>query len=193
MPTTNWRSELRLTADVAANDLPITARVPSHDHPFVIVLLGDFRGTAGDAPRGQSGPLADRHLLDIDRDNLDDVLARFNVCWEGTLEGLPGQTLAKMPVQLVFRAFDDFHPDRMAEQLLPLRALVDMRRALEDPRRFEAVAAEVMSWAQQIPAEAPPEVTVEPSESSESHFGPQRHRSGSHVEQSLVWRFTAIS
>ena len=98
--------------------------------------------------RGQTGPLVNRRLLDIDRDNFDDVLARFDVRWEATLEGLPGQPAGVLPVRLALQALEDFHPDQIVAQLMPLRALVDMRRGLEDPAHFEAVAAEVLQWAQ---------------------------------------------
>ena len=46
---------------------------------------------------------------------------------------------------------------------MPLRALVDMRRGLEDPAHFEAAAAEVLQWAQQPMADTPPRPPVESS------------------------------
>jgi len=164
MTKTNWQYAARLTADINAAEQPAAADELSDDRPFVIVVLGDFRSAADDGPPGQTGSLANRRLLDIDRDNFDEVLARFNVRWEATLGDLPGQPQAEIPVQLALRALEDFHPDRIVAQLLPLRALLETRRGLEDPSHFEAVAAEVMHWAQPTAADAPPRSAVEASE-----------------------------
>jgi len=155
MPRINGRSETRLTVDITERNQTADATELSDDRPFVIVVLGDFHGAAEGVLPGLTGPQANRQLIDIDRDNFDDVLAHFGVRWGGMLEGLPGQPQARMPVQLAFRSQDDFHPDRIAEQLAPLRSLVEMRRALEDPTRFDAVAAEVRLWAQPTATEDP--------------------------------------
>ena len=128
MPKTNWRSEVQLTADVHTAEQSAAGEETRDDRPFVIVVLGDFRGLADDGPPGQTGPLANRRLLNIDRDNFDDVLARFDVRWEATLEGLPGQPAVAMPVRPALRALEAFHPDQIIAQLMPLLVLVDMRR-----------------------------------------------------------------
>jgi type VI secretion system protein ImpC len=163
MATTNWRSEVRLTADIDAAEQPAGEKL-SDERPFVMVVLGDFRGIAVGLPPDQTGPLRNRRLLDIDRDNFDAILARFNVRWEAMLGGLPGQSEAGMPAQFALRELDDFHPDRLVEQLMPLRSLIETRRGLESPSQFEAVAAEVMRWAQPTSADTPRTPDVAPSE-----------------------------
>src|SRR5262249_46192259 len=110
MPKPSWRSEVQLTADISAAEQPAAAAERSDDQPFLIVVLGDFRGSADGGPPGQTGPLANRRLLDVDRDNFDDVLAHFDVRWEATLRGLPGQPAVEMPAQLALRTLEDFHP-----------------------------------------------------------------------------------
>ncbi len=174
MPKKDWRSEVRLTGDMDAEDQPEREEERDEDQPFIIAILGDFRATPDDAPPRQSGPIGDRKLLEIDRDNFDEILARFNVHWQGVLEGVPGQASGKIPVQLAFRELDDFTPDRMVRQILPLRLLLETRRALDDPARFNAVAAEVATWgrvsastaagAEQSRPAAPPPVDVDASE-----------------------------
>ena len=37
-----------------------------------------------------------------------------------------------MAVDLTFKSMDDFHPERVAEQIAPLRKLVEARRRLSD-------------------------------------------------------------
>jgi type VI secretion system protein ImpB len=140
MPTSKWQSEVRLTTDIEAAEQPATEE-RSSDRPFVIVVLGDFLGTTDAVPRDDMGPLHNRQPLDIDRDNVDAVLAGLGVRWEAMLGGLPGQSEAGIPAQLPLRALEDFHPDRIVEQLIPLWSLIETRRALEDPSRFENVAA----------------------------------------------------
>jgi type VI secretion system protein ImpC len=158
MATTNWRSEVRLTADLEAAEQTAAERL-SDERPFIIVVLGDFHGTTDSVAPDQVSP-----LLDIDRDNVDAVLARFNVRWEAMLGALPGQPESGIPAQLALRELDDFHPDRLVEQLVPLRSLVETRRGLESPSQFEVVAAEVMRWAQPTSADARRTPAVEPSE-----------------------------
>jgi type VI secretion system protein ImpC len=163
MPTSKWQSKVRLTTDLEAVEQPATEE-PSNDRPFVIVVLGDFLGTADGVPRDHMGPLHNRQLLDIDRDNFDAILAGFGVRWDAMLEGLLRHPEARIPAQLPLRALEDFHPDRIVEQLMPLRSLIETRRGLEDPSRFEDVAAEVVKWAQPTSADAPPPPAMEPPE-----------------------------
>jgi hypothetical protein len=47
---------------------------------------------------------------------------------------------------------------------MPLRSLIETRQGLEDPSRFEDVAAEVVKWAQPTSADAPPPPAMEPPE-----------------------------
>ena len=89
MPTSKGQSEVRLTTDLEAAEQSATEE-PSNDRPFVIVVLGDFLGTADGVPRDHIGPLHNRQLLDIDRDNFDAILAGFRVRWEAMLGGLLG-------------------------------------------------------------------------------------------------------
>jgi hypothetical protein len=112
MTTINWRSEVRLTTNIEAAEHS-AAEEPSNQRPFVIVVLGDFRGTANGVPRDHMTPLHNRRVLDIDRDNFDAILARLGVRWEATLGGLPGQGEAGVTAQLALNTLDDFHPGRM--------------------------------------------------------------------------------
>ncbi len=151
MAKTDWRTEVRLTADVRSNERPARER-ESGERPFVIVVLGDFAGvTEAGSPATTSTP---RHLVEVDRDNVDALLPRFDVLWRGELQSAAGAAPAPLPVQYTVREFDDFHPDRIVARVEPLRVLLETRRALQDPARFEDVAAEVMRWAG-VPSAAP--------------------------------------
>ena len=107
--------------------------------PFRILVLGDWTAY------GEKKPLADRRPIEIDRDNFDDVLSRF----APKLTDLDGQ-------QLTFRSLDDFHPDRIFEQLPTFTRLRDLRRSLLSTDEFDRAAGEVRSWFKvDEPASAP--------------------------------------
>ncbi len=108
------------------------AAVLDAETPFRILLLGDFTGRAN---RGlcETGPaLARRPTLRVDRDNLDDVLARL----------APSLELGPH-VRLNFRALEDFHPDRLYATLEVFRRLRATREKLADAATFGAAAAEL--------------------------------------------------
>lgn len=98
--------------DVAEEPLEIAT--PEPETPFRILVAGDFSGGAG----------RDRRPIEIDRDNFDEVMAR--VAPELRLPFGGGEVL------LAFREMEDFHPDRLFENLAPFQALRDLRGRIED-------------------------------------------------------------
>ncbi len=110
------------------------------DPPFRILLLGDYSGrvnlaNSSDSVIPESKPIA------IDRDNFEDVMKKLNVSLRLRLTGESGHNL-----QLSFRELDDFHPDRIFEQLEVFSDLRDLRKRLLDENRFDEAAKEVRSW-----------------------------------------------
>jgi type VI secretion system protein ImpB len=96
--------------------------------PFVLGVMGDF---AGDATK-PSRPLRERKFTQIDRDNFNDVLSSMNpglnLRVENTLKG-DGTEFA---VNLAFNTIEDFEPARVAQQIEPLRKLLQTRNELRD-------------------------------------------------------------
>jgi type VI secretion system protein ImpB len=96
--------------------------------PFVVGVLGDFSGN----PTEPLKPLRDRKFIQIDRDNINDVMARMtpglNLRVENTLKG----DGSEMAVNLKFRSMDDFEPANVVKQVDPLRKLLDTRDKLRD-------------------------------------------------------------
>jgi type VI secretion system protein ImpB len=96
--------------------------------PFVVGVLGDFSGN----PTKPLAPLKDRKFIQIDRDNLNEVMARMtpglNLRVENTLKG----DGSEMAVQLQFQSMDDFEPARVIEQVPALRKLLETRNKLRD-------------------------------------------------------------
>jgi len=96
--------------------------------PFVMAVLGDFSGK----PTQPLKPLKDRKFIQIDRDNFNEVMARMTPGLEfrvaNTLKG-DGSELA---VKMQFNALEDFDPDRVVQQVEPLKKLLETRDKLRD-------------------------------------------------------------
>ena len=113
--------------------------------PMRIAILGDFSGRAN---RGlEAGPAK---LIQVDRDNLEEVLAKLDVRLERTIVAPGGE-----PVSIRFREIDDFHPDRLVPQVELFESLRGTRRRLLNAATFDAAAAEVRGWSG-APAAAKP-------------------------------------
>ncbi|HEX4939327.1 MAG TPA: type VI secretion system contractile sheath large subunit [Candidatus Kapabacteria bacterium] len=97
-----------------------------------VLILADFSGRAH---RGLNDAthLASRKIIEVDRDNLEEVFTQLNV----TLQ-LP---LADAPIR--FREFDDLHPDFIHERVPLFDQLRALKRRLNNPATFAAAAAEI--------------------------------------------------
>jgi type VI secretion system protein ImpB len=100
--------------------------------PCVMGVLGDFTGQ----PAEPLAKLKDRKFVDVNPDNFDDVLKSmrphlsFKVENKLSEESEPG----KLGVELTFESLDDFSPERVAQQVKPLREMLDLRTKLADLR-----------------------------------------------------------
>ena len=117
------KPRVHITYDVETEDAVVQKELP-----FVVGVMGDF---SGDPTTGLK-PLKDRKLIQIDRDNFNDVMSRMspgvNLKVENTLAG----DGSEMAVQLAFNAIEDFEPANVARQVEPLRKLLDTRDKLRD-------------------------------------------------------------
>lgn len=117
------KPRVHITYDVEVGDA-----MEKRELPFVMGVLGDFSG----APTAKLKPLRDRKFVQIDRDNINDVLKQMtpglNMRVENTLAG-DGSELG---VQLKFESMEDFEPARVANQVEPLKQLVETRNQLRD-------------------------------------------------------------
>jgi type VI secretion system protein ImpB len=100
--------------------------------PFVMGVLADLTGH----PQEGQARLKDRKFVEITPDNFDDVLANMKphlqVQVENKLSGDP--EAGKLTVDLDFKSLDDFSPERVAQQVDPVRKLLDLRQQLSDLR-----------------------------------------------------------
>jgi type VI secretion system protein ImpB len=113
-------------------DVETGGAIETKELPFVMGVLGDFSGQPVDPlPR-----LKDRKFVEVTPDNFDDVLASMRPHLAFTVENkLSDDPNAKnLAVDLTFKSFDDFSPEQIAQQVGPLRELLELRRKLSDLR-----------------------------------------------------------
>jgi type VI secretion system protein ImpB len=109
-------------------DVEIGDAIELKELPFVVGVLGDFSGKPDQAlPR-----LKDRKLIEIDRDNFNQVMAGMKPRLAYRVDNKLSDNSTKMNVELRFNSLDDFEPDNVVQQVEPLRRLVEARRRLSD-------------------------------------------------------------
>jgi len=91
---------------------------------FGILLLGDFQGIGSGAPAEGLAALGERVPVQVDRDDLNRVLASF-----APSVHLPGDEVGP-PVGIDLRSLEDFEPDRLLERVPLLQTLRDERESV---------------------------------------------------------------
>ena len=98
--------------------------------PMRLLVLGDFSGAPAEAlPR-----LRDRKFVEVNPDNFDDVLKSMKPRLTYKVDNKLSTEAGKIGVELNFESFDDFSPERVAQQVEPLRKLLQLRQQLADLR-----------------------------------------------------------
>jgi type VI secretion system protein ImpB len=109
-------------------DVEIGDAIEMKEIPFVVGVLADLSGK----PEEPLPKLKDRKFVEIDRDNFNQVLAGMNPRLAFRVDNKLTDDDSQMAVELRFKSLDDFHPERVAEQVTPLRKLVEARKRLSD-------------------------------------------------------------
>lgn len=134
---------------------PQTAAVEYRENPLRILVLGDFSGRDNREAYDVEG-LADRPVVAVDVDNVEDLLYRFAPRLHLPIVAGDGPGIA-----VEFKNLDDFHPDELYRRLSLFQGLRDRRKRLQDPATFEEAAAELRSRAQAKPRAEMPEAPAE--------------------------------
>jgi type VI secretion system protein ImpB len=109
-------------------DVEIGGAIELKELPFVVGVLGDFSGQ----PEQPLPKMKDRKITEIDRDNFDQVLSGMAPRVAMAVENKMAGDGSKMGVDLKFNSLDDFEPDKVVQQVDPLRKLVEARQRLSD-------------------------------------------------------------
>ena len=116
------RPRVQITYDVETN-----GAMQKMELPFVVGVLADLSGH----PAKPLPPMKERKVIQIDRDNFNDVLSRQAPRLALKVNNTLTDEDTRLAVELKFKHIDDFEPARVAEQIGPLRELLEMRGRLK--------------------------------------------------------------
>lgn len=95
--------------------------------PLKMVVLSDFTGRQDDTP------LEDRKIINVDKDNFNEVLQKQNIRVQiGVKDRLNpnAQEGDEIPVDLAIKSLKSFDPEEVARQIPELASLLEVREAL---------------------------------------------------------------
>lgn len=116
---------VQITYDVDIGDAQTVKELP-----LVIGVMGDFT-QSHDA-------LRERKFLNIDKDNFSGIMSSMKPEAEFLVESALPEQSGSLSVSLVFNSMEDFSPDNIAQQVEPLRKLIELREQLCDLRNRAA-------------------------------------------------------
>lgn len=99
------------------------------ESPFRILAIGDWGGD------GARKGLNERRPIEVDRDNIDEVIAKMKASVNLSFDD--GSSLS-----LEFNSLDDFHPDEIFRRVPMFSQLRDLRKRLKGSDTFNAAARE---------------------------------------------------
>ena len=109
-------------------DVEVGGAIELKELPFVVGVMGDFSGK----PEEALPAVKNRKFVEVDRDNFDQVLSGMSPRLAYTVDNKLQEDGSKVGVELKFNSMDDFEPDKIVEQVEPLRKLVETRKKLSD-------------------------------------------------------------
>lgn len=111
-------------------DVETGGAIEKRELPFVVGVLADLSGM----PEKPLPPMKDRKFVEIDRDNFDAVLKKINPRLAFKVNNRLDEDDTKLNIELRFESMEDFHPARVANQIDPIRKLLEKRRSLANIR-----------------------------------------------------------
>ncbi len=139
---------VHITYDVETN-----GAIEKRELPFVVGVLADLSGN----PEKPLPPVKERKFVEIDRDNVDQVMAKIEPRITMKVDNRLSEEDTKIPVELKFRKMEDFAPAAVAEQVTPIRKLLELRRDLANLRsglagndKLEALLRDVLSNTEKL-------------------------------------------
>ncbi|MFT3721568.1 type VI secretion system contractile sheath small subunit [Pseudorhodoferax sp.] len=136
-------------------DVQVGDATEQKEIPFVTGVVGDFTGKAD--PDHPLPKLKERKFVNIDLDNFDDVMEGMAPKAAYRVKNKLDPDGGEFAVNLNFKRFDDFRPEAVAQQVEPLRKLVEARTKLSDLRnklagndKLEDILGEVLGNTEKL-------------------------------------------
>ena len=109
-------------------DVDVGNAIETKELPFVAGVMADLSGQPKEAlPR-----IKDRKFVEIDRDNFNQVLAGVKPRLTFRVPNRLANDDSTLGVELQFNSLEDFGPEAVAQQVEPLRKLVEARQRLHE-------------------------------------------------------------
>ncbi len=117
------KPRVHITYDVETN-----GTVSEKELPFAMGVMGDY---SGDNTEGKKS-LKERKFSQIDRDNFNDLMGKINPKLNFKVKNTLEDDGSEMAVDLDFNRMEDFEPQRVVQQVEPLKKLMETRNKLRD-------------------------------------------------------------
>ncbi|KEQ12259.1 type VI secretion system contractile sheath small subunit [Endozoicomonas numazuensis] len=117
------KPRVHITYDVETNGAEVVKELP-----FVAGVMGDY---SGDNTEGKKA-MKERKFVQIDRDNFNQVMGKVNPKLNLKVPNTLADDNSEMAVDLDFNAMDDFDPEKLVQQVQPLKELMAARSKLRD-------------------------------------------------------------
>ena len=109
-------------------DVEIGNAIEQKELPFVVGVLADLSGDASQ----QLPRIKERKFVEIDRDNFNQALAGMAPQLEFSVPNKLANDDSRIGLKLKFTHLDDFGPEAVAQQVEPIRKLVEARQRLNE-------------------------------------------------------------
>ncbi len=178
----NMRSDSPSLKTASINTAPKPAIETQPDSPFCIAIMGNFSAKPD---------ITKPRLIEIDRDNFEEVMARFKIKLHLNLSS--EKNTHNEIIQIELNELDDFHPDILYEKLESFEKLRSLRRRLKSNNSFADAAAEIQSWLPQteINEKKPAPIKNEPASTEnllDSILGSSQATDATAIEASQIDR-----
>ena len=109
-------------------DVEIGDAVQKKELPLVVGIMADLSGM----PEEELPKIKDRKFVEIDRDNINDVLASGNARISYSVPNKLKDDNSRLGVELNLKSMDDLEPINILKQVEPLKKLYEARVRLSD-------------------------------------------------------------
>jgi type VI secretion system protein ImpB len=116
---------VHITYDVQVGDA-----IEKRDLPFVVGVMADLSGM----PEKALPSIAKRKFVSVDRDNINEVMKKIGPRLAFKVPNRLSEDDTKINCELRFESMDDFQPAKVAQQITPLRKLLELRNSLANLR-----------------------------------------------------------
>jgi type VI secretion system protein ImpB len=117
------KPRVHITYDVEVGDA-----IEQKELPYVVGVFADLSGQPKEAlPR-----VKDRKFVEIDRDNFNQAMAGIKPRLTFRVPNRLANDDSQIGVELEFQHLDDFGPEAVAQQVEPIRKLVEARQRLNE-------------------------------------------------------------